>query len=63
MKVAKYIEDMKTHNCISTTMIAIPQIYMYTSSLARTRDLMSATSTKHDIKVKRRTILMIPILL
>ena len=54
MKVEKYIEDMKTHNCISTTMIATPQIYLCTSSLARTRDLMSATSTKHDIKVKEK---------
>ena len=54
MKVAKYIEDMKTHNCISTTMIAIPQIYMCTSSLARTRDLMSATSTKLNTKVKEK---------
>ena len=35
-------------------MIAIPQIYMYTSSLAKTRDLMSATSTKLNTKVKEK---------
>ena len=35
-------------------MIAIPQIYMCTSSLARTRDLMSATSTKLNTKIKEK---------
>ena len=35
-------------------MIAIPQIYMYTSSLAGTRDLMFATRTKLNTKVKEK---------
>lgn len=35
-------------------MEATPKIYMHTPSLARTRDLMFATSTKLNTKVKEK---------
>ena len=54
MKVAKYVEDMKTHNLHINNNDSDTTNLHGTSSLARTRDLMSATSTKLNTKVKEK---------
>lgn len=52
--MAKHIEDMKTYHLNIDNNGGDTTNLHGTSSLARTRDLMSATSTKHDIKVKEK---------
>ena len=54
MKVEKYIEDMKTHNSHINDNDSDTTNLHGTSSLAGTRDLMSATSTKLNTKVKEK---------
>jgi len=54
MKVAKYVEDMKTYHLYTNDNDSDTTNLHGTSSLARTRDLMSATSTKLNTKVKEK---------
>ena len=50
----KYVEDMKTYHLYTNDNDSDTTNLHGTSSLAGTRDLMFATSTKHDIKVKEK---------
>ena len=50
MKVAKYVKDLKTYHLNIDNNGSDTTNLHGTSSLARTRDLMFATSTKPDSK-------------
>ena len=54
MKATKYVEDMKTYHLNIDNNDSDTTNLHGTSSLARTRDLMSATSTKLNTKIKEK---------
>ena len=54
MKVAKYVKDLKTYHLNIDNNGSDTTNLHGTSSLARTRDLMFATSTKLNTKVKEK---------